>query len=854
MVNFEIREKKTKEAFASTIYLHSDSLLSLVKPEGFPSHCFFWEAQSISLLDNEINECPDLLQWHYLELPELHENKILQSKLPTPTPLGQPIDVKKENKRKQVEPNTNPLLNLSFLHQSTLQIPLKFAHDISNSTTNLMEILRIKIDEVKFLSPESIENTLHFLEELVSTPTVKEDKLQEFVSLRVIRHVLALFHLSEKDGIDYAELIKRYEGIQLWLTEASLRCDSLAREDLQNRCTQLGKVFYSAYNFLVIQRKYFYDGKLQSHPHFQDFIKEDDASVPTLCETGLEQFISGKEELKKMHYLLIYYMQYAESKGFRKGGDMVYAPRMLSNGQPTYEFVQYGDMDKFINSAINNSRTLSTVIWQWVYEGNNRKQLKDNLIFLENSKFPTLTKNRSLFAFEDGIYHTQLDRLFSWEEVNHLPFRENKVAVAKFHRDVYFRNEIYELILAKTGDWYSLPTPYLSKIWEAQGYSEEVKRFCCMCGGRMLQKLGTDNWQFMLWCIGTRGTGKTTFANLFSHIYSKEDVGTLSQIIEEKFGMQHFFDPTPKFVVVAPDLSKGLGLPLPIFLNWISAESACLPRKNKGAIERDLDIPFIAASNIMALQDIKDALARRCAFLKFSKTIRKSNTRLLDYIVKYELPIIIKKFTLAYWDYFQKYGHEDIWSWIPEYFQDTRAEMAAESNSIRFWLKRSGKIDVLHQDIRNLKSEHDHLMCTPLARLEDAYNEWKKTLGTKDRENALKWTYENYYPVFEDLKCQLFQYTGMWPPGSKMSQHKMENEILVKNVVIVEDAKKHFQAMENLRKKLVSPEESKSFQPQDEPISTNLKKRKVDSDQDGSSSQPTTKHSRRQPSLGPLYP
>jgi phage/plasmid-associated DNA primase len=313
----------------------------------------------------------------------------------------------------------------------------------------------------------------------------------------------------------------------------------------------------------------------------------------------------------------------------------------------------------------------------------------------------------------------------------------------------------------------------------------------------MLQRLGTDNWQFVLWCIGKAGTGKSTFANLFAHIYSKEDVGTLSQIIEEKFGMQHFFDPVPKFVVLAPDLSKGISLPLTIFLNWISAESACLPRKNKGAIERDLDIPFIAASNIMALLDIKDALARRCAFLKFVKTIRKSNTRLLDYIVKNELPIIIKKFTLAYWHYFQKYGHEDIWSWIPAYFRETREEMAAESNSIRFWLKRSGKVDVLPEEIRKVKNEFTNLMCTPLTRLEDHYNEWKKTLPGKEKESALKWTFENYAPIFEELKCPLVKVEEcFWPPNSNLPHHLMKNEWMVRNCVIVEDAKSFTQQLQ----------------------------------------------------------
>src|SRR5436190_2159098 len=117
--------------------------------------------------------------------------------------------------------------------------------------------------------------------------------------------------------------------------------------------------------------------------------------------------------------------------------------------------------------------------------------------------------------------------------------------------------------------------------------------------------------------------------------------------------------------------------------------------KGTSAIERELNIPLICASNIVPIQDIRDALSRRTAFLEFEFAIKKSNTKLIDFIVQNELPIIIKKFTLAYWDYFHQYSEQEPKDWMPKYFLIKARQMAAENNPIRSFLLHSGYVQIL---------------------------------------------------------------------------------------------------------------------------------------------------------------
>lgn len=818
------RAEKVHDAYAHCLDWHSDSPITFVELEHLPANTGqFGEVPRIDIPGNELSDAQPLLHWHAFDFPILNEMERLKHFLSSADPNAEQeklfvgVDEHRQDVRQRKPHPGDPS---AFLTKNHIRIPFKLAcHPLTQSIT-LEAKLKEDLSHISTMNPEEILKILEFLEQkLVSIDAAIIKQRDQSGPWRLMVKVLGVFGMNPNQGLDFQELKGVYTALNFTFMKARTRCIQLKREDLKNRYMRLNDKYITAYRILFYYRKFYSESKLNALEDLQDSVLKDAPELPNFTDSTLD--LLGKDnELKKMHCLILYYLEIAETRGYRKAGHMVYKPKRLANGQLTFEYVEHGDMDAFINEGMGDMENQK--IFQWLFDGANIwKQLQSHLIFLQTSRFPNLNKNRNSFGFNKGIYNTQFDRFIYWDEINNLPFKEHGIAVAKHHDDVEFRNEIYELLLAKAGgDWYALPTPFLFKLFDAQGFKEDVKRFLCVCGGRMLQRLGTDNWQFILWCIGKSGTGKSTFANFFSDLFAREDVGTLSQIIEKQFGMQHFFDPKPKLLVVAPDLSKGIGLPLPIFLNWISAESICVPRKNNTAIERDLDIPFIAASNILALHDIREALARRVAFLKFDKTIKKSDTRLLHSITTYELPIILKKFTLAYWEAFQKHAHQDIWDWIPPYFKRTREEMASESNSIRNFLLNSGLVIIPERDLKGVHN-FDTLMCTPVDRLGGVYKTWIQGNYSKaDQVHTLSWSESNWKPIFEELNCTTFRYTGYWPPRNNIVKHDtFTNHLFVANCV-TKEASEDFKTNREAEKNpsLTSSTSSSSSQPAVAPV------------------------------------
>jgi hypothetical protein len=596
-------------------------------------------------------------------------------------------------------------------------------------------------------------------------------------ALLLQRHVLSVFGISEEEGINVKKLSGAWGGVRWFcktvesrLNAAQFNNDPEYDESLLHQCTRVSETYYDAFKMLMGQRKLWKKSQLYQDPPFQDFMPDEEEVSADECELGMEAFLPKEKKeggnFQYMHFLLLFYLRLAKSKGLIKRGNQVKYPIMRGK-QCTYDYALKGTIQEFVSQAVRDE-TKNAEAWKHVYQNKGaREALVRNLEYIDNEKFPTRIKDRTLFGFWPGIFSTKYNEFLFWSQVNARQFQSRGIAIAKYH-DTNFQNEMYELILELAGgDWYALPTPNLFRIWDAQGYDEEVKRFLCMCGGRMFQKLGTDNWQFILWCIGKSGTGKSTFIKIFEYIFDRSDVGTISQNFEEKFGLNNFFEPEPKFIVLAPDVSKGIGLPLPIMLNWISAELVQVPKKGGIARQEKLDIPCMVCSNKIALTDIASALGRRTAFLNHEVPVTQVNTQLSKWIVDHELAIIIKKFTMAYWDFFMRYADQDIWTWIPKYFKDTRDEMSTRGNALKTYFK-SSRIIVLpkaqlicddpHKKLDIL--DFDPRYTCPLERIQDDYIQWANSTHPSD---FVEWHKDNYELVFQELKLIPFEYTGNWP-------------------------------------------------------------------------------------------
>ena len=808
-IDWKERERKTREAFKGLLHWSETIPLHYVEPYPFDDEYICFEVKPPSEIQgNEIaTSCVNMLRWEDMEVPSpspshrLEEIMLREARRIAPffgVTVPEPPVVPKKFKGDA----HSHKLSFLYLHQS--KIPLTFARSFFPEDDPMFDVTHFDLNTVHLLEPDEIEPILHYLEEKVSKRLSDNEKVP--LSTRIHHHILSIYDIGT-DGIDFQKLEVTAGKMNSWLTLTRERCNNLQREELKNRADALHRIYFSAYKVLVANYRFFKEAKLLGDKDFEGFVKEDCEVTMTTSEMGIEHLLKNQqgEALQDFHYLLLYYLHYAWINGYRKRGNMVYEPRKLKNGNWSFEFAQMCEMKSFIQRPFQNFRDQASEVWKWAWKRGNLEKLIAALVVMEDPRFPILIKDRTLFAYEDCIYSTQMDYAFSMDEVRSLPFEGRKVAVAKYHEGLRFQNEFLELILDKTdGDWYAIPTPYLSRILDSQGFPEDVKRFVFMCMGRMFQRLGTDNWQFILWLIGKSGTGKSTLCLILAAFFASEDVGTLASNVEPKFGMQTFFDPFKKFLVIAPDLGRGFGLPLPTILNWISAEKGLVPRKGREALDIEYDIPFIACSNYVVLGDKKDALGRRVVYLRFDKAIQKSNTKMAKLVIEHELPMIMKKCTRAYIDYLQRFGELDIWDTkvMPPYFQMTRKDLAAESNSIRYWLTKSEQVEIISDYTRETRNIHNNLICTPLDYLGNQYKAWKKDRTAEQKLTDLDWTAENYMPVFQELGCDVFEYNGHWPPYSRLENDYLKQKLMVQNVVTKMDNQMYQTQLDAERKKI----------------------------------------------------
>ena len=646
------------------------------------------------------------------------------------------------------------------------------------------------------LNAYELEKVLQRFEQQIQ---VKNNSISQSNAKFMMNHyALHIFKLADEKGINFKELYRRHLMFKFWFSATKQRCDTLQREDLKNRIKKVQEVYEKAFISLAHQKELFRLAGLEEKKDlgYVGFILEDCDLGSSVVSSSLEHLIMSDKDPDDMQQLSLFYCTLANQLNFVKKGGVVCSPVYTPDNQKTYDYEYFGTLEDFINFPLKNEEPNSW-LRQVLSKQGKILNLASHLFLIEDKMFYTIKRDRSLFSFHNGMYNTQLNQMLCWPHVQSLRLEESKIAAANYIASE-FHNEIYELTISKTGDWYSLPTPYKNQIFDAQEHSEEIKRFVDIASGRLLHRLGLDNWQFWMWFLGRRNTGKSTYISTFENIYKKDDIGTLSDLLEEKFGPGQFFAPNKKLLVVAPDIRKN-NLPLGLLLSWITGtEKGALPLKGKSAAETDLNVPIMGASNVNVIFDSAQAAQRRTVYIYFKNEITNMNLGLGSLMKQWETAILLKKWTCAYHQALRDHGPHELWSWLPADLVKVRQDMAAESNSILYFLNNSKKIfqyDPAKPNEYNATAKR--LGGTPFNLLGEEYNAWTGSLNMKKKKHALTWSTENCGPTFKDLRCGNFKFTGDWPEGVTDAENYKEEEFIT-NLFILTDLKKYKAIFEKL--------------------------------------------------------
>ncbi|EEY67405.1 uncharacterized protein PITG_04436 [Phytophthora infestans T30-4] len=206
------------------------------------------------------------------------------------------------------------------------------------------------------------------------------------------------------------------------------------------------------------------------------------------------------------------------------------------------------------------------------------------------------------------------------------------------HNYIGFSNGVYDLSTAKFINATDVPkgiqvrkyinqrfehteTPLFDKYFSFQFTEEEDREFIYFLIGRCLTVLD-DKFDFMLMIHGQGGSGKSLLANLVKFAFGQDQIGLLSNSMQEKFGLSEF---ATKQIVCCDDMPHNIAKTLPRsdFLSMMTRGSISCPVKGKGSIEvLDWNIPTLINSNHMPnYKDEAGEIVRRLMIVEFGKQV-----------------------------------------------------------------------------------------------------------------------------------------------------------------------------------------------------------------------------------------
>jgi phage/plasmid-associated DNA primase len=184
---------------------------------------------------------------------------------------------------------------------------------------------------------------------------------------------------------------------------------------------------------------------------------------------------------------------------------------------------------------------------------------------------------------------------------------------------------------------------------------------------------------------GIARSGKSTLiTKVFKKFYEPEDVGTLSNNIEKKFGLSAIKD---AFMFIAPEVKGDLALEQAEFQSIVSGEDVSIAIKNQTAVSVEWKVPGVLGGNeVPNWKDNSGSVLRRILPWNFGKQVQEADPQ-LDEKLDRELPIILLKCVRAYLDYSSKYRDKDIWNVVPAYFKTIQKQVAMVASSLTNFLE-----------------------------------------------------------------------------------------------------------------------------------------------------------------------
>jgi hypothetical protein len=316
----------------------------------------------------------------------------------------------------------------------------------------------------------------------------------------------------------------------------------------------------------------------------------------------------------------------------------------------------------------------------------------DNISKCQDAQFPEIKKRRHVWSFKNGVFVGK-----EWipdrgvYDCRFYPYKSDKYACLdpSIVACKYFDQQFDDF--SHVEDWTKIPTPYFDSVLKYQKLDDDVCNWAYVMGGRLCFDVGEmDGWQVIPFFKGIARSGKSTLiTKVFKKFYENEDVGTLSNNIEKKFGLSAIKD---AFMFIAPEVKGDLALEQAEFQSIVSGEDVSVAVKNKTAVSIEWKVPGVLGGNeVPNWKDNSGSVLRRILPWNFGIQVSDADIK-LDEKLNTELPIILLKCVRAYLDYANKYGSKDIWNVVPKYFKKIQKQVAMVASSLTNFLESTNVV------------------------------------------------------------------------------------------------------------------------------------------------------------------
>jgi hypothetical protein len=318
--------------------------------------------------------------------------------------------------------------------------------------------------------------------------------------------------------------------------------------------------------------------------------------------------------------------------------------------------------------------------------GNMVADVVRHLSHCKDIQFPEIRKDRHTWSFQNGLlvgkdWDAELERYrIKFYPYCSREFRElDPTLVSCKYFDLPF--DPYEGV----EDWYDIPTPHMQCVLDYQKFETDVCKWMYVFCGRLCFEVNElDGWQVIPFLKGIARSGKSTLITKVCKLfYECEDVATLSNNIEKKFGLQSIYR---GFLFISPEIKGDLQLEQAEFQSLVSGEDVSVARKNESALSMQWKTPGILGGNeVPNWKDNSGSILRRLATWNFSRQVAEADPHLDEKLEK-EIPAIMCKCLRAYLDYANKYASKDIWNVLPKYFKQVQSQVATVTNALQHFL------------------------------------------------------------------------------------------------------------------------------------------------------------------------